>query len=121
MSLASEQITETLALGGLHVIGVERSESIRVDRQLAGRCARQGQPGSSIFYLSAEDNLIVQFAPELGRQLARMNAGTDGRLPDATARLFSQLQTRVQKVRYAQRLQMEKRDRWMDQTRKSLA
>ncbi|WP_050025556.1 hypothetical protein [Verrucomicrobium sp. BvORR034] len=112
---------EALALGGLHVVGVERSESIRVDRQLAGRCARQGQPGTSLFFLSAEDNLIEQFAPDTGKQLARMAADPDGRLPDAAARLFSTLQSRVQKLRYAQRIQMEQRDRWMDQTRKSLA
>lgn len=112
---------KSLQLGGLHVIGVERSESARVDRQLEGRCARQGQPGSAMFFLSAEDNLLEQFAPELARQLARMTATEDGRLPDATAQLFSQLQVRVQKIRYVQRLQMERRDRWMDQTRKSLA
>ena len=92
-----------------------------MDRQLAGRCARQGQPGTSLFFLSAEDNLMEQFAPDTGKQLARMAAEPDGRLPDATARLFSTLQTRVQKLRYAQRIQMEQRDRWMDQTRKSLA
>lgn len=49
-------------LGGLLVIGTERHESRRVDRQLRGRCARQGDPGMSEFYVSLEDNLIRLFA-----------------------------------------------------------
>ena len=44
--------------GGLHVIGTERHESRRIDNQLRGRSGRQGDPGSSRFYLSLEDNLI---------------------------------------------------------------
>ncbi len=49
------------AHGGLHVIGTERHESRRVDNQLRGRCARQGDPGSARFYLSLEDNLMRIF------------------------------------------------------------
>ena len=48
-------------LGGLLVIGTERHESRRVDRQLRGRCARQGDPGESIFFISFEDNLMRNF------------------------------------------------------------
>ena len=48
-------------LGGLHVIGTERHESRRIDRQLAGRCARQGDPGHSEFYVSLEDEIIEAF------------------------------------------------------------
>ena len=92
-----------------------------MDRQRAGRCARQGQPGSTVFFVSADDHLVEMFAPHLAKQLARMTAAEDGRLPDDTARLFFELQVQVQKTRYQQRLQMEKRDQWMDQTRKSLA
>jgi preprotein translocase subunit SecA len=50
--------------GGLHVIGTERHESRRIDNQLRGRCARQGDPGSSRFYLSLEDNLMRIFGGE---------------------------------------------------------
>ncbi len=53
---------EVVALGGLHVIGSERHESRRIDNQLRGRCARQGDPGSSRFYISLEDELIRLFA-----------------------------------------------------------
>ncbi len=49
-------------LGGLHVIGSERHEARRIDRQLRGRCARQGDPGSSRFYVSLEDDLMRLFA-----------------------------------------------------------
>ena len=47
-----------IAAGGLHVIGTERHESLRIDRQLAGRAGRQGDPGSAQFMLSLEDNLL---------------------------------------------------------------
>lgn len=49
-------------LGGLYVVGTERHESRRIDRQLRGRCARQGDPGASKFYVSLEDNLMRLFA-----------------------------------------------------------
>jgi preprotein translocase subunit SecA len=51
-------------LGGLHVIGSERHDSRRIDRQLRGRCARQGDPGSSRFFISMEDNLMRLFGGE---------------------------------------------------------
>ena len=51
-------------LGGLHVIGSERHDSRRIDRQLRGRCARQGDPGSSRFYISLEDNLMRLFGSD---------------------------------------------------------
>ncbi len=53
-----------VAAGGLHIIGTERHESRRVDNQLRGRSGRQGDPGSSRFYLSLEDSLIRIFASE---------------------------------------------------------
>jgi preprotein translocase subunit SecA len=55
---------EVAAIGGLHVIGSERHDSRRIDRQLRGRCARQGDPGSSRFYISLEDNLMRLFGSD---------------------------------------------------------
>ena len=55
---------KVIEYGGLHVIGTERHESRRVDNQLRGRSGRQGDPGSSRFYLSLEDNLMRIFASE---------------------------------------------------------
>ena len=51
-------------LGGLHIIGTERHESRRIDNQLRGRCARQGDPGSARFYLSLEDDLMRIFGSD---------------------------------------------------------
>ncbi len=56
-----EGVTE---LGGLHVIGSERHESRRIDRQLRGRCSRQGDPGSSQFFISLEDQLMRLFGSQ---------------------------------------------------------
>ncbi len=50
--------------GGLHILGTERHESRRIDNQLRGRCARQGDPGSSRFYLSLEDDLMRLFGSD---------------------------------------------------------
>ena len=55
---------EVIAAGGLHIIGTERHESRRIDNQLRGRSGRQGDPGSSRFYLSLEDSLMRIFAPD---------------------------------------------------------
>jgi len=60
------------ALGGLHVIGTTRHQSRRIDRQLRGRCARQGDPGTSCFYVSFEDHLMRLFtSPKLSAFLQR--------------------------------------------------
>ena len=55
---------DVIEAGGLHIIGTERHESRRIDNQLRGRSGRQGDPGSSRFYLSLEDNLMRIFASE---------------------------------------------------------
>jgi preprotein translocase subunit SecA len=55
---------EVPGLGGLHVIGTERHEARRIDRQLRGRCARQGDPGSSHFFVSLEDDLMRLFGSD---------------------------------------------------------
>ncbi|HET6421487.1 MAG TPA: preprotein translocase subunit SecA [Geobacteraceae bacterium] len=55
---------EVVALGGLHILGTERHESRRIDNQLRGRSGRQGDPGSSRFYLSLEDDLLRIFGSE---------------------------------------------------------
>ena len=55
---------QTKAAGGLHVLGTERHESRRIDRQLRGRCSRQGDPGSSHFFISLEDDLMRLFGSD---------------------------------------------------------
>ena len=55
---------EVVSVGGLHILGTERHEARRIDNQLRGRAGRQGDPGSSRFYLSLEDDLMRIFASE---------------------------------------------------------
>ncbi|MCK9575688.1 MAG: preprotein translocase subunit SecA [Clostridia bacterium] len=63
---------KVIALGGLHIIGTERHESRRIDNQLRGRAGRQGDPGSSIFYISLEDDLARIFGGEKLKSLAQL-------------------------------------------------
>ena len=65
-------------LGGLHILGTERHESRRIDNQLRGRCARQGDPGSSRFYLSLEDDLMRLFGGDkIKNMMDRLNVEDD--------------------------------------------
>jgi len=63
-SITKEEHEKVVELGGLHIIGTERHESRRVDNQLRGRSGRQGDPGSTRFYLSLEDDLLRIFGGE---------------------------------------------------------
>ncbi len=62
--LCEEEKKKVIELGGLHIIGTERHESRRIDNQLRGRAGRQGDPGSSRFYLSLEDDLLRIFGSD---------------------------------------------------------
>ncbi|AND69740.1 preprotein translocase subunit SecA [Dyella thiooxydans] len=74
---------KVLAAGGLHIIGTERHESRRIDNQLRGRSGRQGDPGSSRFYLSLEDNLLRIFAGDwVGRWMRMFGMKEDDALED---------------------------------------
>ena len=70
---------KVLAAGGLHIVGTERHESRRIDNQLRGRSGRQGDPGSSRFYLSMEDNLMRIFGdPNRTKRLLQMAGMKEG-------------------------------------------
>ena len=74
---------QVLAAGGLHIVGTERHESRRIDNQLRGRSGRQGDPGSSRFYLSLQDNLLRIFGGEgLVRWMKRFGMKEDEALED---------------------------------------
>jgi preprotein translocase subunit SecA len=74
---------QVLAAGGLHIVGTERHESRRIDNQLRGRSGRQGDPGSSRFYLSLQDNLLRIFGGEgLVRWMKRFGMKEDDALED---------------------------------------
>ena len=108
---------ESQRLGGLHVIGLERHESSRIDRQLIGRTARQGQPGSAQFFLSLEDDLLQRHAPTVAARLAQNSAGE---LPASTASHFLHTQRRVETADREQRRALAKYDLWLDELKQAL-
>ena len=67
-----EEKEKVVALGGLRIVGTERHESRRIDNQLRGRSGRQGDPGSSIFYISADDDLSRVFGSDRLKRMAEM-------------------------------------------------
>jgi len=88
---------EVLKLGGLHVIGTERHESRRIDNQLRGRAGRQGDPGSSRFFLSLEDNLLRIFGGD--RIVNLMNSlQIDDNIPIESILLTKSLESAQKKV-----------------------
>ncbi len=93
-----EDMRKVRELGGLHVLGTERHEARRIDNQLRGRSARQGDPGSSRFYLSLGDELMRLFGgQQVENLMARLNI--DEALPiesGMVGRLVEQSQTRVE-------------------------
>ncbi len=89
---------QTLAAGGLHIIGTERHESRRIDNQLRGRSGRQGDPGSSRFYLSMEDNLMRIFGdPTRTQRLLKMAGMRDGEVIES-GMLSKQIEKAQRKV-----------------------
>jgi len=111
---------ESQRAGGLHVIGLERHESSRIDRQLIGRTARQGQPGSAQFFLSLEDDLLVRHAPTLAARLATIPTNPDGELPSKLAAHFLRTQRKVEATDRDQRRQHAKYDGWLDELKQAL-
>ncbi|MFN0198692.1 MAG: translocase [Planctomycetaceae bacterium] len=92
------------AAGGLHVIATEMHTSIRIDRQLIGRAARQGDPGIYQFFLSLEDELLRCLEPEYLESMqrkARPNA--NGQISSSWVRFFRKVQRRLEKEHYKQR------------------
>jgi preprotein translocase subunit SecA len=103
-------------MGGLHVIATERHESGRIDRQLFGRCARQGDPGAAQTFMSVEDELIRRFVSPLLRK--RLAAALQGKTPgvDVLARIaLFQAQRTAQRLAYRQRREVLKMDTWLEE------
>ena len=92
--------------GGLHVLGTERHDARRIDRQLAGRAGRQGDPGSCQFILSLEDELLEGLGPD--RQLALQEKGRRGGNVDwqGYRPLFMKAQRRVERRHRRQRVDL---------------
>ncbi len=92
---------KVLEAGGLHILGTERHESRRIDNQLRGRSGRQGDPGSSRFYMSLEDDLLRIFgADRLKGLMGRI--GMDDNEPDRASMDFARDRKRAEESRVAQ-------------------
>lgn len=108
---------EVEELGGLHVIGVEHHESTRVDRQLVGRAARQGQRGSCQFFLSAEDELLTD---SLSQQICK-SANANNESSRDFAGEVATLQKRAERDGFERRQQLIQQDTWLDGVLATLA
>jgi preprotein translocase subunit SecA len=99
---------QVLEAGGLHIVGTERHESRRVDNQLRGRSGRQGDPGSSRFYLSLQDNLMRIFGGEgLVRWMQRFGMKEDDALEDKlVSRQIEKAQRKVEQHNFDIRKQL---------------
>ena len=106
---------EALELGGLHVICTEPYESHRVDRQLIGRGARQGQPGSAQMFVSAEDELLAQHGASLVSRI-RKRAGLDSECQADLSSELRQLQSMTEQHASQQRHNMLEYDLQRDST-----
>ena len=111
---------EVAAAGGLHIIGTERHESRRIDNQLRGRSGRQGDPGSSRFFLSLEDDLMRKFAGEwVSNVLARLGM-EDGEAIESrmVSRRIEGAQKKVEERNFDSRKNLLEYDEVMDEQRK---
>ncbi|MEY2984995.1 MAG: Protein export cytoplasm protein SecA ATPase helicase [Cyanobacteriota bacterium] len=120
--LTDAEHEEVVQLGGLHVIGTERHESRRVDNQLRGRAGRQGDPGSTRFFLSLEDNLLRIFGGD--RVAGLMNAfRVEEDMPIESGMLTRSLegaQKKVETYYYDIRKQVFEYDEVMNNQRKAI-
>ncbi|KAA5544317.1 preprotein translocase subunit SecA [Roseiconus nitratireducens] len=116
----SEQGKHVRELGGLYVLGTERHESRRIDLQLRGRCGRQGDPGSSRFFLSLEDDLMRIFAGEWVKgMMERIGMREDEPLESKlVTRRIAAAQKKVEERNFEMRKSLLDYDEVMDEQRK---
>lgn len=114
-----EEKSKVIAAGGLHIIGTERHESRRIDNQLRGRAGRQGDPGSSTFYISAEDDLMRLFGGDRFKNaidMIKMPEGESFKSPVLT-KLIESAQRKVEGNNYGIRKHVLKYDDVMNKQR----
>ena len=111
---------EVRELGGLHVIGTERHEARRIDLQLRGRCGRQGDPGSSRFFLSLEDDLMRIFAGEWVKNVLTRLGMEEGQAIESrmVSRRIEGAQKKVEERNFEVRKNLLEYDEVMDEQRK---
>ncbi|MBS4195738.1 preprotein translocase subunit SecA [Lederbergia citri] len=108
-------------LGGLHIIGTERHESRRIDMQLRGRAGRQGDPGTTQFIISLEDDLMLQYDDEeLEKWRKKMKTDALGEIISPNPQQFVNLiQETIENTHFSSRVHLLKLDDIVDQQRKS--
>ena len=113
------QVVDVVECGGLHIIGSERHESRRIDRQLRGRAGRQGDPGASQFFLSLEDDLMRLFGSDrIAKLMDRMGAEEGEMLTHSLiTRSIEQAQKRVELQNFQSRKRLLEYDDVMNQQR----
>ncbi|WP_074199301.1 preprotein translocase subunit SecA [Acetomicrobium flavidum] len=120
--LCEEEHEKVVALGGLHVIGTERHESRRIDNQLRGRSGRQGDPGSSRFYLSLEDDLLRLFGSDKIQGIMEKLGMKEGEAIDhpLLSRAIESAQKKVEQYHFDIRKQLLQYDSVMNQQRMAI-
>ena len=115
-----DQGREVAALGGLHIVGTERHESRRIDNQLRGRSGRQGDPGSSRFYLSLQDELMRLFGGEWVAGLLQRLGMKEGEAIESrmVSKRIQAAQKKVEEYHFDQRKNLLEYDEVMDTQRK---
>jgi preprotein translocase subunit SecA len=109
------RLQESVAeLGGLHVIASEPNESVRVDRQLYGRAARQGDPGSCQLFVSADDLLMRKYGPGLASLLKRLAKNSGEASVDLSTEV-RRLQQRVERIQFLSRRKLLQNDNWLQE------
>jgi preprotein translocase subunit SecA len=106
--------------GGLHVLATEPHSSARIDQQLIGRCARQGDVGSAQFFISAEDDFLVKKAPELADTISRSCDASGHSHRDFSEDVHC-AQTEEEAAQFYMRQQLVLQDNWFDEVRKSVS
>jgi len=114
--------TSVAELGGLHIVGTERHEARRIDNQLRGRAGRQGDPGSSRFFLSLQDDLMRIFAPErVGAILQRVGMEEGMAIESGiVTRSIRRAQKRVEERNFEMRKHVLEYDEVMNEQRKAV-
>jgi preprotein translocase subunit SecA len=103
-------------IGGLHVMATERHESGRVDRQLFGRSARQGDPGSAQVFVSVEDELVRRYLPSVARKTLEEAVRRDLPIRDRIVKTgFRLAQRKAQALAFKQRRDVLRSDLWLDE------
>jgi preprotein translocase subunit SecA len=120
--VTAEDREKVLAAGGLHIIGTERHDARRIDNQLRGRAGRQGDPGSTRFYLSLQDDLMKRFASDRVQSIMRTLGFNDDTALESkmVSKTIEGAQTRVEGYNFDTRKQVVEYDDVINRQRETI-